>query len=69
MKQPAMTHDERCAGRKADYLVYYRVNSKLFYQAVWASSMIEAIAFIRNAVTNASAIRPLVRAPGRAFVL
>jgi hypothetical protein len=64
MKQPGLTHDERCAGKRADYLVYYRDSKgKLFYQAVYASNMADADAWLKAAVRNATIVRTLVRRP------
>ena len=38
------TYVEECAGRKADYRVYYRKNGKpkVFFDAMWADSADEA---------------------------
>ncbi len=64
MKQPSMTHDEKCAGKIADYLIYYRnKNGKLFYQAVYAKDLVAANAWLTAAVNGATIVRTLERNP------
>ena len=43
-----MTYTEECAGKRADYRVYYRRNGKLFFDAIWAPSADEAIWGLRE---------------------
>jgi hypothetical protein len=65
MRQPDLTYDERCAGKRADYLVYYRnAKGKLFYQAVYAPSLADADQWLTRAVKGATVVRTLVRNPG-----
>ena len=65
MKQPKLTYDEKCCGKRADYLVYYRDSKgKLFYQAIYATNMVEATKWLTDAVRDASIVRTLVRRPG-----
>jgi hypothetical protein len=37
-----LSYVERCAGRPADYKVFYRRNGKLYFDAIWASNAVEA---------------------------
>lgn len=63
--QPAMTHDEKCVGRQADYLAYYRsARGKLYYQAIYASNLADAKAWIESAVRGCKVVRIVVRNPG-----
>lgn len=36
--QPRTTHTEMCAGKRADFIFYYRIKGKLRFDPMWCSS-------------------------------